>query len=77
MARKMPQALEELREETLLLSRYGSAGFCEVVGEEILNRFLEGMFGNIKERVKIPRGLDKNRKKKAVRFLLKKWGRGR
>jgi len=29
------------------------------------------MFGHIKERIKIHRGLDKNRKKKAVRFLLK------
>jgi len=39
------------------------------------NNHLEGMFGHIKERVKIHRGLDKNRKKKAVRFLLKNWGR--
>jgi len=36
---------------------------------------LEGLFGHIKERIKIHRGLDKNRKKKAVRFLLKNWGR--
>ncbi len=36
---------------------------------------LEGMFGHLKERVKIHRGLDKNRKKKAVRFLLRNWGR--
>ena len=41
------------------------------------NNHLEGMFGHIKERVKIHRGLDKNRKKKAVRFLLKNWGRER
>jgi hypothetical protein len=33
------------------------------------------MFGHIKERVKIHRGLDKNRRKKAVGFLLKNWGR--
>lgn len=39
------------------------------------NNHLEGMFGHIKERVKIHRGLDKNRKKKAVRFLLQNWGR--
>lgn len=39
------------------------------------NNHLEGMFGHIKERIKIHRGLDKNRKKKAVRFLLKNWGR--
>ena len=39
------------------------------------NNHLEGMFGHIKERVKIHRGLGKNRKKKAVRFLLKNWGR--
>lgn len=39
------------------------------------NNHLEGMFGHIKERVKIHRGLDKNRKKKAIRFLLKNWGR--
>jgi hypothetical protein len=39
------------------------------------NNHLEGMFGHIKERVKIHRGLDKNRKKKAVKFLLKNWGR--
>jgi hypothetical protein len=36
---------------------------------------LEGLFGHIKERIKIHRGLNKNRKKKAVRFLLKNWGR--
>jgi hypothetical protein len=41
------------------------------------NNHLEGMFGHIKERVKIHLGLDKNRKKKAVRFLLKNWGRER
>jgi len=39
------------------------------------NNHLEGMFGHIKERVKIHRGLAKNRKKKAVKFLLKNWGR--
>lgn len=39
------------------------------------NNYLEGMFGHLKERIKIHRGLDKNRKKKAVRFLLKNWGR--
>ena len=39
------------------------------------NNHLEGMFGHVKERVKIHRGLDKNRKKKAVRFLLGNWGR--
>ncbi len=36
---------------------------------------LEGMFGRIKEKIKIHRGLSKNRKKKAVRFLLRNWGR--
>jgi len=36
---------------------------------------LEGLFGHLKERIKIHRGLDKNRKKKAVRFLLKNWGK--
>jgi hypothetical protein len=36
---------------------------------------LEGLFGHLKERIKIHRGLDQNRKKKAVRFLLKNWGR--
>jgi hypothetical protein len=39
------------------------------------NNHLEGMFGHLKERIKIHRGLDKNRKKKAVRFLLRNWGR--
>ena len=39
------------------------------------NNHLEGMFGHVKERVKIHRGLDKNRKKKAIKFLLKNWGR--
>ncbi len=39
------------------------------------NNHLEGMFGHIKERVKIHRGLTKNRRKKAVKFLLKNWGR--
>lgn len=41
------------------------------------NNHLEGMFSHIKEKIKIHRGLDKNRKKKAMRFLLKNWGRGR
>lgn len=36
---------------------------------------LEGLFGHLKERIRIHRGLDKNRKKKAVRFLLKNWGK--
>jgi len=36
---------------------------------------LEGMFGHLKEKIKIHRGLDKNRKKKAVRFLLGNCGR--
>ena len=35
---------------------------------------LEGLFGHLKERVKIHRGLNKNRKKKAVRFLLRNLG---
>jgi hypothetical protein len=39
------------------------------------NNHLEGMFGHLKEKIKIHRGLDKNRKKKAVKFLLKNWGR--
>lgn len=39
------------------------------------NNHLEGLFGHLKERVKIHRGLTKNRKKKAVRFLLGNWGR--
>ena len=39
------------------------------------NNHLEGMFGHLKEKIKIHRGLNKNRKKKAVRFLLKNWGR--
>ena len=38
---------------------------------------LEGLFGHLKERIKIHRRLDKNRKKKAVRFLLKNWGKKR
>lgn len=36
---------------------------------------LEGLFGHVKERIKIHRGLIKNRKKKAVRFLLKNLGK--
>jgi hypothetical protein len=32
------------------------------------------MFEHLKEKIKLHRGLDKNRKKKAVRFLLKNWG---
>ena len=39
------------------------------------NNHLEGMFGHLKEKIKIHRGLDRNRKKKAVRFLLGNWGR--
>jgi hypothetical protein len=37
------------------------------------NNHLEGLFGHLKERVKIHRGLTMNRKKKAVRFLLRNW----
>lgn len=36
---------------------------------------LEGMFGHLKERIKIHRGLTQKRKKKAVRFLLKNFGK--
>lgn len=36
---------------------------------------LEGLFGHVKERVKIHRGLDVKRKKKAVKFLLKNLGK--
>lgn len=39
------------------------------------NNHLEGLFGHLKERVKIHRGLTINRKKKAVRFLLKNFGK--
>lgn len=35
-----------------------------------INR-LEGLFGHLKSNIKIHRGLSKNRKKKAIRFLLK------
>ena len=38
------------------------------------NNHLEGMFGHIKERIKIHRGLTKEGEK-AVRFLLKNWDR--
>jgi hypothetical protein len=38
------------------------------------NNRLEDTFSHIKERVKIHRELDKNRKKKAVKFLLKNCG---
>jgi hypothetical protein len=48
---------------------------CKGLNIPPTNNHLEGMFGHIKERVKIHRGLDKNRKKKAVKFLLKNWGR--
>jgi hypothetical protein len=41
------------------------------------NNHLEGMFGHLKEGIKIHRGLTINRKKKAVRFLLKNFGRKR
>ena len=34
---------------------------------------LEGKFSHLKERVKIHRGLTKNRKKKAIEFLLKNY----
>ena len=36
---------------------------------------LEGLFGHLKERIKIHRGLDVKRKKKAVKFLLKNLGK--
>ena len=36
---------------------------------------LEGLFGHLKERIKIHRGLCVNRKKKAARFLLKNFGK--
>lgn len=34
---------------------------------------LESIFSHLKEKIKIHRGLGKNRKKKAIRFLLKNW----
>lgn len=36
---------------------------------------LEGLFSHLKERIKIHRGLDKKRKKKAAKFLLKNLGK--
>ena len=36
---------------------------------------LEGLFGHLKERLKIHRGLTKNRKKRAIKFLLKNLGK--
>ncbi len=36
---------------------------------------LEGKFAHLKERVKIHRGMKKNRKKKAVEFLLNYYGK--
>jgi aspartyl-tRNA synthetase len=41
------------------------------------NNHLEGIFGHLKERIKIHRGLLKNRKKKAVKFLLRNLGNGK
>jgi len=38
------------------------------------NNHLEGMFGHIKERIKIHRGLDKNRKKKSGKIFIEKLG---
>jgi len=38
---------------------------------------LEGFFGHLKERIKIHRGLDKNRKKRAIKFMLNHWGKNR
>jgi len=38
------------------------------------NNQLEGLFSHVKERIKMHRGLDQNRKKKAVKFLLKNLG---
>lgn len=38
---------------------------------------LEGLFSHLKERINIHRGLAKNRKKKAIRFLLKNLGKKR
>jgi hypothetical protein len=39
------------------------------------NNHLEGLFSHLKERVNIHRGLRRDRKKKAVKFLLKNLGR--
>jgi len=36
---------------------------------------LEGKFAHLKERIKMHRGMTRNRKKKAVEFLLKKYGK--
>ena len=38
------------------------------------NNHLEGLFSHLKERINIHRGLRKDRKKKAVKFLLKNLG---
>jgi hypothetical protein len=39
------------------------------------NNHLEGLFSHVKERIKMHRGLDQKRKKKAVKFLLKNLGK--
>ena len=41
------------------------------------NNHLEGMFGHLKQNLGIHRGLTKNRKKKAVKFFLKNFGKKR
>jgi hypothetical protein len=39
------------------------------------NNQLKELFSHVKERIKMHRGLDQNRKKKAVKFLLKNLGK--
>jgi hypothetical protein len=48
-----------------------------VVALARLNFKFEKLFSHPKERIKMHRGLDQNRKKKAVKFLLKNLGKNK
>ena len=70
-------ALWDLHLDQLIKNMLYLLTYTDIKNSNILptNNHLEGMFGHIKERIKIHRGFDKNWKKKAIKFLLKNWGK--
>ena len=65
-------AFRSLDSNMLYLFTYSDWKYLNI--PSTINR-LEGLFGHLKSDLKIHRGLSKNRKKKAVRFYLKNFGK--
>jgi hypothetical protein len=70
--RALRSAFRSLDANMLYLFTYSDWKYLNI--PSTINR-LEGLFGHLKSDLKIHRGLNKNRKKKAVKFYLKNFGK--